>query len=146
MPEIDQAKVLQMYIEEHAQPGKRFSVLFHLTRDVSAKEISALQRALRDDGLEGATAELGSTAEWANALRLSFSYTKRDVGPKVIPIAFLILAAIGISIPGAIGGWKVGDAISKNLIPIVLIGGGVIVLVALAASKADIRADVSVRR
>ena len=132
-------KDLDRTLLEFFSPGQRVSLLLGLPRAVSESEMEAMAEHLMDSGVQLHSMEFGSTAEWPNALHLVFTRPPRASGYGVvwyIPIAIIgSLAVIGV---GAWMGWKVGEAISVNIIPLTLILVGGIIIAAYAMRPAAV--------
>ena len=130
---------LQWQAEEHFSPGANVEAIIGLPRDLSGEELASLEAKLRQSGLDLIDSPaVGYTSEWPNALRLRFRRPVRVKGAAFLPLAVLLVLALGgIGITGIVG-WKLGDVIegiSKNLLPIALITAGTIIAVAYVKSR-----------
>lgn len=141
---ISQTKILQMTLAEHAKPGRSMVLDLEMPREVTDKEVESIAAKLREGGLRDVGVAFGSTEEWPNALRLRFHYDRpTKLGARGLPIALLIVAGLAAGGLALGGGFKIGEAIGSNIIPLALITGAVVVLSVLALSRAQ--ADINIR-
>ena len=130
---------LQWQAEEHFAPGDKVEAIIGLPADLNATELSTLEAKLKASGLDLIdTVALGATPEWPNALRIRFRRPLRMKGAAFLPLAVMLVLALGaIGITGIVG-WKIGDvigSIGQSLLPIALITAGTIIAVAYVKSK-----------
>ncbi len=132
------AEVMQLHLDKSYKTGEAIDLIIGIPKNLSIEELSQVQASLLSQGVRVLEPiEIGSedTEKWQNAVRMKVSYNpipKGEVG--FLPLAVLIIAALGaVGVTGIIG-WKIGgvfDAVKKNFVPVFLIGIGGIVLLAL---------------
>ena len=123
---------LQLLVEEHFDPGEPVEVLIGVPEEVSQDKAQEMQRYMNERGLDAKVA-FGSSVDWPNTIRLEFTRPQnRRVEAKFLPLALLVIGALGVAGVGLILGFKIGgvlDQVGKNLVPLILILVGGIVLV-----------------
>ncbi len=129
---------LQAHIEEHFNVGDKVELILGMPAPLTAEEVSAFQSELAAQGLPlTAPVQFGSTDDWKNAVRVEFRRPSfKGVG--ALPLAvLLVLAAGAVGVVGILG-WKAGnviDQISNYIVPLALIGGGVLIFMKLVESR-----------
>ena len=112
------------------QPGQGVELLLQLDQDLSSAELGTIQGTLVVNGMQLLSPVDIGTGPWPNTLRLQFRYpSAHEVG--MLPLAVLLVLALGSVGVGSFLGWKVGDvvgSIGKYMVPLALIFGGVYVL------------------
>lgn len=127
-------QLLHMAITEHVAPGGKVDLQLEAPKEISVGESASVQDYLRKHGLPDATVQFGSTSKWPNALRIVFSRPKHLIAPQQVQLIAVLLAGLGIVGFTGFSGWKIGSAISDNLIPLALIGTAGAILIALTLS------------
>lgn len=126
---------LQRTMEEHFNPGRPVEILLGLPVDLSSTQLDLLNAELRSQGVPLLSpAQIGS-GPWPITLRLAVRRPQRSRGTGLLPLAVLIIGALGaVGVTGLLG-WRLGEvissmgeALSRSLIPMTLILGGVWVL------------------
>lgn len=116
---------LQLQLEEHFNSGQPVELVLGIVRPLSDSELAQVEEELRRGGLELlAPVEVG-IAPWPNTLRLAFRRPVQTRGYGILPLAVLLIAAIGAVGVGGVLGWRLGELIAgltENL-PLVLILG-----------------------
>lgn len=132
--------VLSLGIQENFAPGETVEVLLGLSRDISNEEVGMVREAMKRQGLKSKV-EMGS-GPWPNTMRLQFQRPVRQQGFAILPLAVLIIGALGAVGIGGVLGWKVGNvvesignSIGKSLIPLTLVGGGIWLLSRFVEAK-----------
>ena len=122
-------------IAEWVRPGRPVELIIGLGQPVSREHIAALEAKMASSGMP-IRADMGSTPEWPNAMRLRFNRPRKVKGVAFLPLAVLLVGAIGAVGVTAFVGWKLGTAvtdISKRIVPLAIIAG--VTFVALAYFK-----------
>lgn len=121
---------LQQYLAKNVPEGKPVELFIGVERDLNSDELDLLQDDLLAGGLELLDpVSIGSSGDWANTVRLNFKKpVANQSGIGILPLAVLIIGALGAVGIGGIFGWKLGnimDSFAKNIVPIALILGGI---------------------
>lgn len=123
---------LQHTMEEQFNSRQPVELLLGISRELPDHQVSLLDAELRHQGVALlGRVEIGS-GPWPVTLRLAVRRPPAVRGTGVLPLAVLLVGALGlVGITGIIG-WRVGDvikglgdALTKSLVPITLILGGI---------------------
>lgn len=134
---------LGTFLAEHAKVGQAVDLIIGLEHEVSDQDLANIRKEITARGLP-VEVRFGSTRTWANALQLSFKRPAQMVGEVGGEFAFIpIIAIVGGLTAAGIAGFlgfqvgntfgKIGDAFSRNFIPLALLTAGT--LIAIAAAK-----------
>ncbi|MFH1486984.1 MAG: hypothetical protein ABIH46_13005 [Chloroflexota bacterium] len=121
---LNDPRSLDVALAENFAPGEPVSVIVGLPRAITREEFASVVSHLRSRGMNLIRADYVSTSEWSYALQLDFRRPSRS-GYAVLPLAVLIIGALGIIGIGSFVGFKLGnvmDSLAKNMVPIALIG------------------------
>lgn len=135
-----QANALQREIAKY-KPGTPVEVFLGVDQDLTENDLWHLQQELVQGGLDLLSpASMGATDWWANTLRLEFRapYGQGPASIGQLPLAVLIILALGVVGIGGVLGWKIGsvfESFGKALIPLGLIFAGALVFMKLAERK-----------
>lgn len=128
---------LQQYLAQNVPEGQPVELFLGVDRDLSADELDIMQDELQRGGLVLLEPiGVGSSGDWDNTVRVKFSRPaplRGEIG--VLPLAVLIIGALGAIGIGGIAGWKLGnimDSFAKNIVPLALILGGIYAVVTIA--------------
>ena len=118
-------RALDIAIPEHYAPGQVVDLFLELPRELRHDEVLAVRRNLESQGLDIRSAQMGAFGDWPNTLRLQFKRPARPQGYAVLPLAVMVIGALGAVGVASFLGWKLGnivDSIGKNILPILAIG------------------------
>jgi len=121
---------LDYVVTERVAVGSKVQLVLGLSNTPSRADLQAISAYMAQAGLP-CKVECGSTGEWPDAIRITFTRPTRPQGVAVWPLAVLIIGAVGITSIGGILGWKLGSAvegISRQIVPLTLIVAGAFVL------------------
>ena len=134
----DEARTIQMVVEEHFNAGTRVALLLGLPREVTETQLGRIADHLHHHGMGDAQVQFGTSYNpagsvlWDNTLRVEFTRPSREAKAQFLPFAFTLIAAMGLVGITAYLGFKVGqvvEQIGRNLVPLALIGVGAVVLI-----------------
>lgn len=142
---MDEARTIQMVVEEHFDPGTRVELLLGLPRPLVGDELDRIAAYLRQHGATDAHVSFGavSDAEWPNAIRAEFTRQARNPQAQFLPFVVLLIGAMGAVGITAFLGFKVGQVIEqlgRNLVPLAVLGVGAFLLYTFIRSRAPERA------
>ena len=123
-------------------PGSKIELTLGIDRNLSASELALVAQSLNKNVTLTGNLEMGSTPEWPNALRMTFYNPYNPISQKgyafALPLAVLIIGALGAVGVSAFLGFKLGnviDALAKYIVPVTLILAGSFVLYGFATRK-----------
>jgi len=124
-------QTLDYIITSQFNPGDAMDIRLQLPRWLNAGEVAIIKDYMVANGMEVRSAQMLD----ANTLQLIMLRPSRPVGYALLPLAVLIIGAIGVVGLGGVLGWQVGsgvksllDSIGKMIIPLALVAGGVFIL------------------
>lgn len=120
------------------KPGSKVELIIGIDRSLSSAELSSVAQELGKSLNLADQIQLGATREWPNAIKMTFYNPVKQGGYSLLPIAVLIIGALGVVGVSAFLGWKLGtifESIGKYIVPITLIVTGGFVLYGFATRK-----------
>ena len=115
-------KTLDTAFMEYFSPGQRAEVLLELPRILIEDEVVIVGDYLVDNGLD--VHSIGMRRD--NRLRLVVTRPPRPKGAAVAPMTVVLIAALGVLGIAGFVSWEIANAISENILPLMLIGGTLI--------------------
>ena len=132
------ANTIQRYVSEHFRGGQGVDLLLAVDKPLDTSELATFQNKLIEGGLNlRAPVEYGSHPQYQHVIHMQFEAPVSE-GIAALPIAVLIIAAIGAVGIGGVLGWRVGDVIGKvgeYILPLALLAGGVFLLTRFVDAK-----------
>ncbi|MFA5187614.1 MAG: hypothetical protein WC551_14130 [Patescibacteria group bacterium] len=132
------ANTIQRYVSEHFRGGQGVDLLLAVDKPLTDIELSSFQSKFMEGGLRlTAPVEYGSHPQYQHVIHMQFAAPTSE-GIAALPLAVLLIAAIGAVGIGGVLGWKIGDVISKigeYILPLALLGGGVFLLTRFVDAK-----------
>lgn len=129
---------LQKAVESRLRPGQKAEVFIGLSDDVTDEQVATIERELVDGGLLLTSPVEVGTGPWSTTLRIGFVRPK-GIGFVQIPLAAMLVLALGaVGVTGILG-WKLGgmvDQVKRYVLPIALIAAGAYVLAQFARRPA----------
>ena len=107
------------------KPGRVVSLVLGLASPISDQALVDFANYLRQNGVEVLTADLGATDDFPLAANITLKMPAQS-GYGFIPLAVLLVGAVGFILVTALVGWQVSSAVKSNIIPLAIIAGLVI--------------------
>lgn len=129
------AENIDNLVSRYFKPGQKVTLHLGIPRELTMEELTQYSDSLKANGaVLLSNVESGETGLYRHAIQVEIAAPNYE-GVGLLPLAVLLVLALGVVGIAAYTGVTIVNSVSKNIVPIMVIGATSLILVALVMSK-----------